>query len=78
MERQFTDSGKSGSTKMLKAKGFWKEHYVFFHHFSDASQSGYWQVSYVRMENENGDKHCCLIFGKSKVTTVKYVSIPRL
>ena len=30
------------------------------------------------MENENGDKHCCLIFGKSRVNTMKYVSIPRL
>ena len=30
------------------------------------------------MINENGDVHCCLIFGKSRVATVKYVSIPRL
>ena len=30
------------------------------------------------MGNENGDIHCCLIFGKSRVAPVKYVSIPRL
>ena len=30
------------------------------------------------MENKNGDMHCCLIFGKSRVAPVKYVSIPRL
>ena len=30
------------------------------------------------MINENGDVHCCLIFGKSRVAPVKYVSIPRL
>ena len=30
------------------------------------------------MINENGDVHCYLIFGKSRVATVKYVSIPRL
>ena len=30
------------------------------------------------MENENGDIQCCLIFGKSRVALVKYVSIPRL
>ena len=32
----------------------------------------------MRMENENGNIHCCLIFGKSRVALVKYVSIPRL
>ena len=30
------------------------------------------------MINENGVVHCCLIFGKSRVAPVKYVSIPRL
>ena len=30
------------------------------------------------MINENGDVHCCLIFGKSRAAPVKYVSIPRL
>ena len=48
------------------------------HHFSDASESGYGQASYLRIEIENGDIHCCLIFGKSRVAPVKYVSIPRL
>ena len=48
------------------------------HHFSDASESGYGQASSLRMENENGDIHCCLIFGKSRVVPVKYVSIPIL
>ena len=48
------------------------------HHFSDASETGYGQASYLRMINENGDVHCCLIFGKSRVAPVKYVSIPRL
>ena len=48
------------------------------HQFSDASETGYGQASYLRMINENGDVHCCLIFGKSRVAPVKYVSIPRL
>ena len=47
-------------------------------HFSDASETGYGQVSYLMMIIENGDVHCCLIFGKSRVALVKYVSIPRL
>ena len=48
------------------------------HHFSDASEAGYGQASYLRMINENGDVHYCLIFGKSRVAPVKYVSIPRI
>ena len=47
-------------------------------HFSDEDESGYRQASYLRMENENGDIHCCLIFRKSRVTPVKYVSVSRL
>ena len=47
-------------------------------HFLDASETGYGQASYLRMISENGDVHCCLIFGKSRVAPVKYVSIPRL
>ena len=48
------------------------------HQFSDASDTGYGQTSYLRMINEIRDVHCCLIFGKSRVAPVKYVSIPKL
>ena len=48
------------------------------HHFSGASETGYGQASYLRMINENGDVHCCLTFGKSRVAPVKYVFIPKL
>ena len=47
-------------------------------HFSDEDESGYGQASYLRMENENEDIRCCLIFRKSRVTPVKYVSVSRL
>ena len=48
------------------------------HHFLDISETGYGQASYLRLVNENEDVHSCLIFGKSRVAPVKYVSIPRL
>ena len=48
------------------------------HYFSDTSETAYSQASYLRMINENGDVHCYLIFGKSRVAPVKYVSIPIL
>ena len=47
-------------------------------HLSDASESGYGDASYLRMVNENGDVHYCLIFWKSIAKQVKYVSIPIL
>ncbi|XP_041461230.1 uncharacterized protein LOC121412484 [Lytechinus variegatus] len=48
------------------------------HHFSDASQNGYGQCSYVRFVNTEDKAHCCFVIGKSRVTPLKQVSIPRL
>ena len=50
--------------------------YTLYH--SDASETGYGKASYLKIVNENGDVHCCLIFLKSRVAPVKYVFIPRL
>ena len=50
--------------------------YTLYH--SDASETRHGKASYLKMINENGDVHCCLIFLKSRVAPVKYVSIPRL
>ena len=48
------------------------------HSFSDASSTGYGQVSYLRMENERGDFHCAFLIGKARVAPVKTMTIPRL
>ena len=64
-------------TRCYKPKDFGKNITYSLHHISNASESGYGQASYLRMENEIGDMQCCLIFGKSRVTPVKYTSIPR-
>ena len=48
------------------------------HSFSDASSTGYDQVSYLRMENERGDVHCAFLIGKARVAPVKTMTIPRL
>ena len=47
------------------------------HHFSDASQDGYGQVSYLWLVNEKGSIPCCLVMGKWRVAPTKFVSIPR-
>lgn len=48
------------------------------HSFSDASTEGYGQCSYLRLVNDKGDIHCCLVMGKSRVPPLKPVTIPRL
>ncbi|XP_062846427.1 uncharacterized protein LOC134325915 isoform X2 [Trichomycterus rosablanca] len=48
------------------------------HHFSDASNKGYGQCSYLRLKNEKGEVHCALIMGKARVSPLKVVTIPRL
>lgn len=48
------------------------------HHFSDASNSGYGQCSYLRVTNEEGNIHCALVIGKSRVAPIKVQTIPRL
>ena len=48
------------------------------HHFSDASQDGYGQVTYLRIVDEKGYIKCSLVMAKSRVPATKFVSIPRL
>ena len=51
---------------------------VSLHHFSDASTVGYGACSYVRFVGVGGSIHCSLLVGKSRVSPLKPVTIPRL
>ena len=46
------------------------------HHFSDAGETGYGQVSYLRPMDNDGHTHCALLMGKACVAPLKYVSMP--
>ena len=48
------------------------------HHFSDASEKWYGQCSYIRLVDDKGKIHCSLLVGKSRVTTKKFLSNPRI
>ena len=48
------------------------------HHFADASSVGYSTVSYLRVVGQDGSVFCSFILGKSILTPLKKVSIPRL
>ena len=48
------------------------------HHFSNASQSGYGQCTYLRSMDNTKRVHCSLVMGKARVAPLKSVTIPRL
>ena len=64
--------------RCYKPEEFGDPKVVELHHFSDASQAGYGQCSYLRLLNESDQAHCSLVMGKSRVTQLKSVTIPRL
>ena len=49
---------------------------VEYHHFADASTSGYGQCTYLRVTNAEGRVHCSLVIGKARVAPLKLVTIP--
>jgi hypothetical protein len=64
--------------RCFKPANFGKVISTSLHHFSDASQTGYGQCSYIRFVNESGEVHCSLVMGKSRVYPLKPVTVPRL
>ena len=48
------------------------------HHSADASQTAYGTVSYLRITNTQGLIHCSFVIGKSQLSPLKHLTIPRL
>ena len=48
------------------------------HHFADACEYAYGQASSLRIVDEFGRIHCCLVIGKSRVAPLKYITMPRM
>ena len=64
--------------KCFKPSGFGKIKEFWLNHFSNASEEGYGQVSYLRMVNLDEMMHCCFLAGKTRVTPKKFVLMPFL
>ena len=64
--------------RYIKPSNFRKIINISLHNFSDASEIGYGQCSYLRVVDENENIHCSLIMGKARVAPKKFISIPRL
>ena len=58
--------------------GFGEPSSIELYHFLDASVDGYGQCSYLRLVNKSNQVHCSLAMGKSRVTPLKNVTVPRL
>jgi len=55
-----------------------KQAIIELHTFTDASTIGYGTCSYARVVFVNGSVQCYLLMGKSRVASVKRMTIPRL
>ena len=64
--------------RCVKPDGFGSVISRQIHHFSDASATGYGQVTYLRIENDKGDIHCSFLMGKSRLAPLRATTIPRL
>ena len=64
--------------RCFKPADFGEVSSISLHHFSDASELGYGQCSYIRMVSKKEQIHCCLLLGKARVVPKKFISIPRL
>ena len=72
------DLEKLSLGKCIKPNNFLEIVNFSLHNFSDASEIGYGQCSYLRVVDENENIQCSLIMGKAKVAPKKFVSIPKL
>ena len=65
-------------SRCINPEGFREIKRSSIHHFSDTSEGGYRQSSYLRLQDDQEKIQCVLLIGKSRVSPLKYISIPRL
>ena len=64
--------------RCIKSRNFRTIIKISLHNFSDASEIGYGQCSYLRVVDENENIHCSLIMDKTRVAPRNFVFIRRL
>lgn len=57
------------TTRCLKPQDFGQITSAQMHHFSDASETAYGTVTYIRLENSNNKVHIAFLLGKARVET---------
>lgn len=61
-----------------KPEGFGQITSAQLHNFSDASETAYGTVTYLRLKNDKNKVHTTFVLGKARVSPLKQVTIPRL
>ena len=64
-------------TRCIKPRNFGEVTHCSLHYFSDACETGYGISAYIRLVNAEGVVHCSLLFAKSRVAPLKFISIPQ-
>ncbi|XP_035997578.1 uncharacterized protein LOC118564254 [Fundulus heteroclitus] len=64
--------------RCITPKGFGEIRSAQLHHFSDASETGFGAVSYLRLSNSKQEVCVSFVIGKARVAPVKQITIPRL
>ena len=64
--------------RCIKPKNFGQVVRCEAHYFSDASETAYGAVGYLRQVNQEGRIHCAFMMGKSRLAPLKTMTIPRL
>ena len=77
-KRELYDLEKLSLRRCIKPSNFYKIVSISLHNFSDASEIGYGQCSYMRVVDKNENIHCSLIMGKARVAPKMFASILRL
>ena len=67
-----------GVERCFKPRDFGEVESCQLHLFSDASEGTYGAAAYLPMVNSNGDAHCSFVMGKSRLSPLKPVTIPRM
>jgi transposase InsO family protein len=65
-------------SRCIKPVGFGEIRSAQIHHFSDASESGYGVVTYLRLVNREDRVHCMLLLSRARVNPLKKITVPRL
>ena len=77
-KKELYDLEKLSLGRCITPSNFRKIINISLHNFSDTSEIGYGQCSYLRVVDENENTHSSLIMGKARVAPKMFVSIPRL